>query len=465
MNAITKEEQTALTLPQRAAVALGESANETKLRELVAKSASILTVTNADGREEAHRAGMVLLKTRTSIDKAADVAVADAKGFVKAVGAKKVELIAIIQPEEVRVMALRDGWDEQIAAEKAAKIAAERLRVERITDAIAALREDETDAIRIFKTAEAVGETLAYCLARPVTIEIFQERHAEALEIHAAVAESIRAVLAERQASEAAAIAAEEARKAEAKRADDEAAAVAAQRAENERVANDLAIAAKRLADQEAAQALVAKQLADKAAANLRAENEARDTQVRIQREAQEKNQMALSQIEAIRHQAVIAEAGRSPYVKGGDAASYLFVLAETRAWVIDDEQFGVLTASAQMVKDSTIVMIEQGLASCIAADHAEALIENAQFDIDREAERVRKQAMADQHLTDKRNLPRPESASLHDEMVDAGMGIAELSDEDIIEFGKEWELDLQALVARMERFVVDQRELAEVVA
>ena len=130
--------QSALTLPQRAAVALGESANEAKLRELVTKSAGIVTVTNADGREEAHRACMVLLKTRTGIRATGKAARDDATKFSKAVIAMEDSLIKIIEPEEVRVLGLRDGFDAAEQARKYALIAAERARTDairaRITD-------------------------------------------------------------------------------------------------------------------------------------------------------------------------------------------------------------------------------------------------------------------------------------------------------------------------------------------
>lgn len=327
---------------------------------------------------------------------------------------------------EARITPLEELFDGDIQEEtkRKAEVKAEKDRIE--GERAAAIRAKIAEISSLpAKHARATAAQLTDALRELAAREIMKEEFAEQTDdaraaVEAAAAELI-ALRDVATASEAAAIVAEEARKAEVQRAADEAAAVAKQKVENERVANENAIAAKRLADQEAAQALVAKQLADKVAANLKADQDALAEQVRLQREAQEKNRMALSQIEAIRHQAVIAEVGRSPYVKGGDAASYLFVLAETRAWVIEDEQFGVLTASAQMVKDSTIVMLEQGLASCIAADHVEALTDNAQFDVDREAERVRKQAMADQHLADKRNLPPPESCCARDARINEG--------------------------------------------
>lgn len=285
MNANTKEEQTALTVPQRAVAALGEAANEAKLRKLVKASANILAVTNWDGREEAHRAGMVLLKTRTSIRATGKAARDDATKFSKAVIAKEDELVGLIEPEEIRLLGLRDGWDQKIADEKAAKIKAERERVELIAEYIAGIREDETDAIRICKTAAEVRDTLAYSEKREITEAIYQEHFAEAMEIHAAVLASIRAILAERETQEAAALAAEEARKAEAERIAAEKAELARQQAAAAIVAAEQAAEAKRLADAAKAQEAAAEKLRAQTAINLQAERDANAEQIRLERE------------------------------------------------------------------------------------------------------------------------------------------------------------------------------------
>jgi hypothetical protein len=53
--------------------------------------------------------------------------------------------------------------------------------------------------------------------------------------------------------------------------------------------------------------------------------------------------------------------------------------------------------------------------------EHADALLDNAQFDIDREANRARLQSLADQHLADKRDLPPPESCCARDARINEG--------------------------------------------
>lgn len=121
---------TALTAPQRAAVALSSAQTRIDLAELVKKSANILAVTNADGRTECHAAAMALVKARTTIEKVGKAAREDAQAFSKSVIAEEKSLISITAAEEARLLALRNAWDEARAKEKEE---AERLERERIT--------------------------------------------------------------------------------------------------------------------------------------------------------------------------------------------------------------------------------------------------------------------------------------------------------------------------------------------
>lgn len=134
------ESSTALAPAQRAAIALDSARHRKELADLVKKSASIVTVTNADGREEAHRAGMVLKSTRVAIQKRGKEAREDATAFSKAVIAEEKALVDLISPEEERVLSLRDAWDKKIEAERQAKIAAERQRVKALQARIAEIR-------------------------------------------------------------------------------------------------------------------------------------------------------------------------------------------------------------------------------------------------------------------------------------------------------------------------------------
>lgn len=130
----------ALPPADRALIVLESSKTEIALRELVADCAEITEVRDSAGREQAHRLGMRLRTARTSIEKAGKAAREDAQAFSKAVIAEEKRLIAITDAEEKRVLALRDEFDAKIAAEKAAKEAAERARVNEIQQKIEAIR-------------------------------------------------------------------------------------------------------------------------------------------------------------------------------------------------------------------------------------------------------------------------------------------------------------------------------------
>ena len=121
---------TALTAPQRAAVALSSAQTRADLSELVKKSVNIVAVLNADGRSECHAAAMALVKARTTIERVGKTAREDATAFSKAVIAEEKSLVAITAAEEARLLALRNEWDNARAKEKEE---AERVERERIT--------------------------------------------------------------------------------------------------------------------------------------------------------------------------------------------------------------------------------------------------------------------------------------------------------------------------------------------
>lgn len=133
-------ESTALTLPARAAIALKSTAAEAHLRELLAGTVGITSVTNRAGREECHKAAMAITKARTAIVSAAKTAREDATAFSKAVIAEERRLTSIVEAEETRLKSLRDAWDAEQARirEEAEKI--EKARIDGILARIQALR-------------------------------------------------------------------------------------------------------------------------------------------------------------------------------------------------------------------------------------------------------------------------------------------------------------------------------------
>ena len=121
---------TALTVTARAELALNAKQARIDLAAQVKKSENVREVKNAAGREEAHSYAMALVKSRTTLEKAAKATREDATAFSKAVIALEKDLLSITTPEETRLLALRNAWDEARAAEKAE---AERVERERIT--------------------------------------------------------------------------------------------------------------------------------------------------------------------------------------------------------------------------------------------------------------------------------------------------------------------------------------------
>jgi hypothetical protein len=294
MNAETKEQQTALTLPERASVALGSPAHEVKLRELVLASAAILSVTNKDGRAECHTAYMALKNTRVAINNTVEEVTEDAKKFTKAVKTEAQRLIEITAIEEARLQKLRDDYDAAEQARKDALIAAERARIEAI--------QADIEKIRMLPTTQTnspsgdLFDVLDCIKALVCTPERFAEFLPNAEQAKAGVIETLQGMFDAAMERERIAAEAEAARLAELARIESERAELAVLRAaaaetarlqaiENERIASEQAAERQRLADQAAAQQAEADRIREQAEANLAAERAAQEELTRKERE------------------------------------------------------------------------------------------------------------------------------------------------------------------------------------
>ena len=193
-------ETTALTVQVRAAVALGSSKAEVELVELAGKSKSITAITNNDGRHECHTAAMTVKEARINIEKAGKSAREDATAFSKAVISEEARLVALIKPEETRLIDLRDKWDAQVKAKKEAAEAAERQRVEAIKARIAEFGAMVADAAML----EAHGSEQELEVALAVEIDdSFGEFYDEAMTVKAAAVAKLREMVAVKTAAEA----------------------------------------------------------------------------------------------------------------------------------------------------------------------------------------------------------------------------------------------------------------------
>ena len=223
---------TALTVPQRAALALGSDKARTSLTAMVKMSEDIKEVKNQPGREQCHAAAMVLVRARTNIERIGKASRDDATKFSKAVIAEEKELLAITAPEEARLLALRDAWDNARAAEKAEADRIERARITLIHQRIADIKAMAMLALEC-RTSAKVEDLIDKLAAIPVDgFEEFAEEAALALE---KTTLRMKEISAQRLAEEQQRARVKQEQEAEAARLAAERAALDLQRAEMER--------------------------------------------------------------------------------------------------------------------------------------------------------------------------------------------------------------------------------------
>jgi hypothetical protein len=180
---------TALTLPERAAAALGAKDYELKLTAMVASSVRIVAIKNGDGYKEAHGARMTLKNTRVEIEKTGKAAREDAQAFSSAVIAEQKRLVSLITPEEGRLQALQDEWDAAREAERQAKLQAEQARIDGHRAGIEAIRFHVVQASG--SCAEKVQNLIDHLDSVDVSAAVFEEFAPAA---HKAKAETLAAL-------------------------------------------------------------------------------------------------------------------------------------------------------------------------------------------------------------------------------------------------------------------------------
>jgi hypothetical protein len=188
---------TELTVVERAAVALASTERETSLRDLVAKSTDLVEVKNAAARDQVHSAAMTLRTARTDIQKAGKAARDDAKAVIS----EENRLIEIVEPEEKRLLGLRDAWDEAREAEKRAKLEAEQRRVAAIREHIDDIR---AIAVRMVSCASyVIAAEIEDLEALGITLDRFAELTGEAEAVRGATLDKLRELHAAAVAQEA----------------------------------------------------------------------------------------------------------------------------------------------------------------------------------------------------------------------------------------------------------------------
>lgn len=204
-----KSMSTQLTVQQRAAVALQSDKARAELTALAASSLSITAPTNSAGRAECHAAAMAAARARIAISKASKDARDDATQFAKSVMAEEERLIAIIQPEETRLKAMRDAYDAEQARIKDEKADAERLRILELSGRILLIKQAESDAARFDVSAAKACEIHSEISALEIDDATFAEFYGEAVEAKAAALAGIAKIIDAKRQSEAAAAKAE----------------------------------------------------------------------------------------------------------------------------------------------------------------------------------------------------------------------------------------------------------------
>jgi hypothetical protein len=288
------------TLPpvERAIVALSFETVKAEVSKLATQYADITAISNKAGRDQAHAAAMTLKNRRVEIQRRAKEVREDAVAFQKVVIAKGDELAALIEPEEQRLLKLRDAWDAEQERIKREAAEAEQRRKQGHEAKIADIRSVVVDSsgksalclqhiisgLEMEDVSEASFEEYAPVASR-AKAETLDKLRAMQAEAEAREAEQVR-IKAEQEA-EAARLAAEREElarlraEAEARRKEEERKAAEARAAEEARLAAERAEIAKQREEQEA-KARAERAELERQAAELRAQQEA----VRKQQEA-----------------------------------------------------------------------------------------------------------------------------------------------------------------------------------
>jgi hypothetical protein len=284
------------------------------------------------------------------------------------------EIEAEVAPYESRFDGDIKAEEARKKAEKAAKLAAERQRVNDIRTQIDVIR--SKPAMYIGKPSADIGVTADHLSEMVISLGQFAEFAGEAQAERDHAVKQLREMQEKQLASEQ-----------EQERIKAEREALAKERAEvaereRKAAAEREAQAKKDREALEARQAVIAEQerrakearIAEEgrmAAEQLAAQKRA-DEAARTEREAAARTQAAMSEIQGIQQQVMIAVMGRSGVRKGGTIQCIRDTLAETEAWAIDD-RFGVLQGAAEMAKQTAVAEIRRLLTEAEAKEAAEA--------------------------------------------------------------------------------------------
>lgn len=121
---------------QRAIAALDSTNTAARIAEEIAKTSDIVACNDKPGRELVHKAAMRHRDIRLNIQRNSTAAREDAVALQKAVIAEEKRLVGLIQPEEDRLLSIRDGFDADQERIRQEAIEKERQRVAKVTAVI-----------------------------------------------------------------------------------------------------------------------------------------------------------------------------------------------------------------------------------------------------------------------------------------------------------------------------------------
>lgn len=306
---------------ERAIVALNAHKIEAQLKEMIAANSTITDVIDKDGRTQAHQAAMVMRDVRTALEKVAKSTREDANQFSAAVIAEEKRLSKLAQAEQDRLTALRDKFDQKLAAEKAEK---ERIEAARI----AAIRV-KIEAIRNIPTGMA-GATSAELLAEKMELEQF-DTSADFAELTDEANSALLSAMRQLNDLYYAAKAREEEAARQAQLAEENRLAALEIERQRQEFAAQQAEAARIAAEQQAERDRLAAVEAARVAAETKRQLEAQQAQIAAERKAQQEAQARLDQAQREFDEKIAAQAAEDARRKQvlADAAAAEQRLAE----------------------------------------------------------------------------------------------------------------------------------------
>lgn len=352
---------TALTIPERARVALKSEQTERDFTAMVEKSKDIALITNADGRTQCHAMLMDYVRARTTLEASDKEARAELVAVNTAIIAERKRLAEIIEVEEKRLRAVRDAWDAKIAEEKRLKAEAEQRRKQAIENRIEEIRgtreeamgKTATEIAAIIATVEAIAidETFAELKlqadsAKSMTLGKLRYLHTAAIasEAEAKRLQEVRERL-DREKAEQDAEAARQAAQLQRQREEQEAAAARIKAVQDARDA--AAAEQQRLYDEEQERVRERHEMA------LQVERERIAEESRNAEEARQRRERAMDAIRAIQDRVNTA-------AEGDSLQAYDLALSVTQGEAITEGRFGAMVETARTTQANTLSMLRQ---------------------------------------------------------------------------------------------------------